>query len=138
MPCRFFQWLDSERSDQIFQHRWQEARKNGWKGEREEKASGLLEVNAPLDPHQARKKQELENETVVIQVPSLPDDKLEEELEKYVRKRRWMAQQKKWMEHDELQQRWCRRLERTRPITPELLHACFEQLKMLEMEIDQV
>ena len=64
MPCR---------SDQIFQHRWQEARKNGWKGEREEKASGLLEVDTPLDPHQARKKQELENETVVIQVPSLPD-----------------------------------------------------------------
>ena len=119
MPCRFFQWLDREWSDQIFQHRWQEARKNGWKGEREEKASGLLEVNAPLDPHQARKKQELENETVVIQVPSLPDDK------------------KKWMEHDELQQSWCRRLERTRPITPELLHACFEQMKMLEMEIDQ-
>ena len=138
MPCRFFQWLDREWSDQIFQHRWQEARKNGWTGEREEKASGLLEVNAPWDPHQARKKQELENETVVIQVPSLPDDQLEEELEKYVRKRRWMAQQKKWMEHDELQQRWCRRLERTRPITPELLHACFKQLKMLEMEIDQV
>ena len=75
---------------------------------------------------------------MVIQVPSLPDDKLEEELEKYVRKRRWMAQQKKWMKQDELQQRWCRRLERTCPITPELLHVCFEQLKMLEMEIDQV
>ena len=24
------------------------------------------------------------------------------------------------------------------PITPELLHACVEQMKMLEMEIDQV
>ena len=44
-------------------------------------------MNALLDPRQARKKRELENETVVIQVPSLPDDKLEEELEKYVRKR---------------------------------------------------
>ena len=138
MPCRFFQWLDRKWSDQIFQRRWHKARKNGWKGQREEKASGLLKVNAPLDPHEARKKQELENETAVIQVPSLPDDKLEEKLEKYVRKRRWMAQQKKWMEHDDLQQRWCRRLERTRPITPELLHACFEQLKMLEMEDDQV
>ena len=137
MPCRFFQWLDREWSDQIFQHRWQEARKDGWKGEWEEKASGLVDVNA----HQARKKRELgevENEMVVIQVPSLPDDKLEEELEKYVRKRRWMAKQKKWMEHDELQQRWCWQLECTRPITPGLLHACFEQLKMHEMEIDQV
>ena len=138
MPCRFFQWLDREWSDQTFQHRWQEARKNGWKGVQEEKASGLLEVNGPLDPHQARKKRELENETVVIQVPSLLDDKLEEELEKYMRKRRWMAQQKKWMEHEELQQWWCRRLERTCPITPEVLHACFKQLKMLEMEIDHV
>ena len=90
-------------------------------------------------PHKARKKRELEeaeNETVVIQVPSLPDENLQEELEKYVRKRRWMAQQKKWMKHDELQQRWCRRLER--PIMPGLLHACFEQLKMHEIEIDKV
>ena len=111
MPCRFFQGLDREWSDQIFQHRWQEARKNGWKGEQEEKASGLAEVNAPLDPHQARKKRDLEeadNEMVVVQVPNLPDDKLEEELEKYVRKQQWMAQQKKWMKHEALQQRWCR------------------------------
>ena len=27
MLCRFFQWLDREWSDQIFQHRWQEARR---------------------------------------------------------------------------------------------------------------
>ena len=100
MPCRFFQWLDREWSNQIFQHRLQEARKNVWKGEWEEKASGLVEVNAALDSHQARKKRE--NKTVVIQVPSLPDEKLQEELEKYMRKRQWMAQQKKWMEHDEL------------------------------------
>ena len=141
MPFRFFQWLDREWSDQIFQNRLQEARKNGWKGEREQKASGLVEVDAILDAHQARKKRELEeaeNETVVIQVSSLLDEKLQEDLEKYVRKRGWMAQQKKWMEHDDLQQRWCRLLECTRPIMPELLHACFEQLKMHEMEIDKV
>ena len=119
----------------------QEARKSDWKGEREQKAGGLVEVNAPLDPHQAKKKRESEkseNETVVIQVPSLPDEKLQEKLEKYVRKRRWMAEQKKWMEHEELQQRWCRRLEETRPITPRMLHACFEQLKMHEIEIKKL
>ena len=90
MPCRFFQWVDREWSDQIFQHRLQEARKNDWKGECKEKSSGLAEVDGPLDPHQARKKPDLEkmeasHSVKVIPVPSLPGEKLQEELEKYMR-----------------------------------------------------
>ena len=54
MPCRFFQWLGREWWDQIFQRRLQEVRKNGWKGKRKEKSSGLAEVDGPLDQKKAR------------------------------------------------------------------------------------
>ena len=80
-PCRFFQWLDQP--DPIFTHRLEEARKQGLVGEREEKSIWLAEVDVEMD-HQAQKKawlEKQENETRVIPVPSLPEGKLESELE---------------------------------------------------------
>ena len=60
------------------------------KEKRIEKSSGLAEVDGPLDPHQARKKPELEemeasHSVKVIPVPSLHGEKLQEELEKYMK-----------------------------------------------------
>lgn len=102
MPCRFFQWLGREWWDQIFQRRLQEVRKNGWKGKRKEKSSGLAEVDGPLDQKKAR----VGVNRSTSSVPCLPEEKLQAELEKYMTKQQWLAQKKKWKEHKELQQRW--------------------------------
>lgn len=61
-------------------------------------------------------------------LPPIPDDRLKEELQKFSEKQRFFDHQKRMETLGKREQQWCRRLEQTRPITSELLRACFVDL----------
>ena len=66
----------------------------------------------------------------MIPVPSLPQEKLGTDLEKYVRKHQWLDQVKKLREQEFLEGQDCQRLERTRHIATGLLRSLFFPIEM--------
>ena len=123
---KFFQWLDSEWSNRIIQHRLGKAKRRGYPNEVEQFNKfkrGQQRIKNELE----RMEKEMET-NVIPPVPPIPDDRLKKELEKFYRRQRFFDHTKRMKELDKREEQWCRQLEQTRPITPGLLRACFVDL----------
>ena len=130
--CKFFKWLDSEWSNCIVKHHLGEAKKGGYPNERDEEFKRSQErIKKELD----QMVKETEGK-VIPPLPPISDDRLKEELEKFYRRQRFVDHTKRMKNLEKQEEQWCRRLEQTCRITPELLKACSVDLNFDQMCID--